>query len=92
MIQSLAILDHGKHGRTALAHVGGIPLHHLQIGPNGLGKIDLVHDQQVRPGDAGPALPRDLVAACHVNHVDDEVGQLARVVRREVVTAGLDEE
>lgn len=92
MIQPLAVLDDRKYRRATLAHVGRVPLHHLQIRSNGLGKIDLVHHQQVRPGDTRPALARDLVAARDVNHVDDEVGQFARVVRSEVITAGLDQE
>jgi hypothetical protein len=42
--------------------------------------------------DPWPALARDLVAARNVNDIDDVVRELARVVRREVVAAALDEQ
>ena len=54
-------------------------------------EIDLVDHQQVRAGDAGPALGRDLVAGRDVDHVDRQVGQLRRERRREIVAAGLDQ-
>ena len=57
-----------------------------------MGQVALVHNQQVTLGDAWPALARDLVAARHVDDIDDEVGQLAAVVCGEIVAARLDEQ
>ena len=52
----------------------------------------LLIDEQIALRDAGPALARDLVAAGDVDDVDREVGELAAVLRGEVVAAALDEE
>ena len=92
MVQALAILDDRKNCRSTFAHLRRIPLHDLQISTNGLGKVNLVDHQQIRARDTRSTLARNLVATRNVNHIDDEVGQLARVVRSEVITAGLDEE
>jgi hypothetical protein len=37
-------------------------------------QVGLVDDEQIRAGDAGAALARDLLALGHVDHVDGEVG------------------
>ena len=53
-------------------------------------EIDLVDDQQVRPGDAGAALARNLVAARDVDDVDRRVDQLGAEAGGEVVAAALE--
>ena len=53
----------------------GIALHHLERGADVRREVDLVDDQQIRLGDARPALARDLVAGSDVDHVEREVGQ-----------------
>jgi hypothetical protein len=92
MIHPLAMLDDGKHRRPALTHLRGIALHNSQISPDSLGKINLVHNEQVRPRNARSALARHLVTPSHINNIDDVVRELARVVGGEVVASGLDEE
>ena len=92
MVQALAILNNRKDSRSTLAHLRRIPLHDLQISTNGLGQVNLVDHQQIRARDTRSTLARNLVATRDINHIDDKVGQLARVVRSEVITAGLDEE
>lgn len=92
MIHSDILLDLRKHRRAAFPHLPGIPLHDAQVGPDGLGEVGLVDDQQVALGDAGPSLAGDLVAARDVDDVDDVVCQLPAVVRGEVVPAALDEQ
>lgn len=92
MLHPLPVLDNCKHSRTPFPHLRRIPLHHSQIRTHRLGKINLVHHQQIRARDTGSSLPGNLVPTCNVDHVDDEIGQLARVVGGEVVTTGLDEE
>ena len=92
MLQSLPTLDHRKNSGAPLSHLRRIALHNRQIRTHNLRQIDLVHDQQIRPGDTRPALARHLVPAGHIDHVDDEVGQFARVVGGQVVAAGLDQE
>lgn len=86
------MLNNRKNSRTPLPHLGRIPLHNPQIRTHRLGQINLVHHQQIRARDTRPALPGNLVTARNVDHVDDEIGQLARVVGGEVVAAGLNEE
>lgn len=92
VFQSLFLLDHREDGRSALPHPSAVSLHDPQVCAYGLGQVAFVHDQKIALRDARPALARDLVAARNVDNVDDEVGQLARVVRRKVVPAGLNQQ
>jgi hypothetical protein len=92
MLHPLAMLHNRKNSRTPLPHLRRIPLHNLQIRPDSLRQINLVNHQQIRARDTRPALPGNLITARNVDHVDDEIGQLTRVVRGEVVAARLDEE
>lgn len=92
MLDALPILDLSENSRPALAHATRVALHDSQIRANRLSEVDLVDDKQVAARDAGPALARHLVAARDVDDVDDKVGQLARVVRRQVVASGLDQQ
>lgn len=55
-------------------------------------KAHLVHNQNIRPRDPWSPFSRHLIPARDVNHVDDEIRQLPRVVRRQVVPAALDEQ
>lgn len=86
------ILDLRKDGGAALPHLPCVPLHDVQIRTYRPCQIRLVHHQQIALRDPRSTFPRDLVAAAHIDDVDDEIGQLARVVCRQVVAAGLDEE
>lgn len=92
VINALIPLHDRKDRRPALTHLRRIPLHHRDIRAHSLRKINLVHDQQVGACYTGPALAGYLVTTGDVNDVDDEVGEFARVVRGEVIAAGLDEE
>lgn len=91
-IDALVSLHNGEDGRAAFTHPPAIPVHDVQVSAHCLGQVDLVHDEQVRLGDARPALAGDLVSARDVDYVNDEVCELARVVCCEVVAARLDEE
>lgn len=86
------MLHNRKNSRTPIPHLRRIPLHNPQIRTHRLRKINLVDHQQIRPRNTRTSLPRHLVATRNVNHVDDEVGELARVVGSEVIAAGLDEQ
>jgi len=92
MLKPFPFLNDGKNRRPPLAHLASIALHNGQIGTDRLRQINLVHDEQVGPRNPRSALPRHLVPARDVNDIDDEIGQLARVVGGEVVAAGFDEE
>lgn len=92
MLQPLPLLNNRKNRRPPLPHLRRIPLHNPQIRSHRLRKINLVNNQQIRPRDTRPALSGHLVPTRNVDHVDDEIGQLARVVGGQVVAAGLDEE
>ena len=55
-------------------------------------EIDLVDDQQIAARDAGSPFSWHLVAARDVDDVNRVVDELAAVLRREVVTAALDDQ
>jgi hypothetical protein len=92
MFHALPVLDDRKHRRAALAHPRCIALHHAQIGTHRLRKIDLVDDQQIAARDSRAPFARHLVTAGHVDDVDDEVGEFARIIRGEIIAAGLDQQ
>ena len=89
---ALACLEIGEDEGPLLAHLAGIALHHLEAGADERGQVDLVDDEKVRAGDAGPALARDLVARGHVDDVDREVGELGAEGGGEIVAARFDED
>ena len=93
MIQTLLPMLHlRKNSRASLPHLRRIALHNTQISAHNIRKINLVHNQKIRPGDTGSTLSRHLVSASYIDNVDDEIRQLTRVVRCEVVASGLDQE
>lgn len=86
------MLNNRKHSRTPFPHLRRIPLHNSKIRAHSLSKINLVHNQQIRPRDSRSTLTRHLITTRNINHVDDEIRQLARVVGSQVITAGLDQQ
>ena len=72
-------------------HRLGVPAHHLEVGPDQRGQVDLVDHQQVGAGDAGAALARHLVPAGHVQHEDLGVHQPVAEGGGQVVPAALDQ-
>lgn len=91
ILHSRTTLHDRKDRRSTLAHLRRIPLHDRQISTHCLSKVDLVHDQQIRARDTGSTLTGHLITTSDINHVDDEISQLATVVGSEVVAAGFDE-
>ncbi len=87
-----AVLDHRPHDGSALAYLIRLALHEIYIRTDGVGKIAFIDHEQIAPRYAGPAFSGYLVAARDVDDVDDKVGQLPRVVRRQVVAARLDQQ
>ena len=59
---ALVLLQIGEDEGPLAAHLARVAVHHLEVGADQRREIDLVDDQQVGAGDAGPALARDLVA------------------------------
>jgi hypothetical protein len=49
----------------------------------------LVNDKKVAMGDSRSSLSRDLIPPAHINHIDDIIRQLSRIVRREIITSTL---
>lgn len=92
ILNSRPTLNHSKHRRSTLSHLSRIPLHNSQVRTDGLSQIDLVHNQQIRARDTGSTLAGHLITTSDINHVDNEVSQLATVVSGKVVAAGFDEE
>ncbi len=81
-----------KTNGLAPPHAPGVPVHHLEAGTDQRGKVDLVDDQEIRAGDAGTALARDLLAGRDIDHVDREIRELGAEGRGQVVAAGLDQQ
>src|ERR1700749_3489029 len=61
-VEAVALLQIGHDERTLAAHPPGVGIHLLQGGADMGREVDLVDDKQIRAGDAGAALGRDLVA------------------------------
>lgn len=86
------MLDHpSDHGPT-LSHLVGLSLHQVDICAHRIRQIAFVDDQQITASDSWTTFSGHLVPTSDVNHIDDEVGQLAAVVRSEIVSAALDQE
>src|SRR3954462_14776945 len=90
-LDALAGAQVREHERARAPHPPGVLLHDEEARADMRREVDLVDDEKVGAGDAGPALARDLLAAGDVDDVDREVGELGREGRGEVVAAGLDE-
>ena len=92
LVDAVADVASREDDRTALTHALGIARHDLEARADVGREVGLVDDQQIALRDTGAAFARDLVAAGDVDDVDREVDELAAVLRREVVSAALDEE
>ena len=68
-----------------------VAFHHQQVGTDMRCEIDLVDHEQVRVGDAGASLARDLVALGDVDHEHEVVRERPAEGERQVVAPGLDE-
>jgi len=84
--------DVGEHGRARAAHPVGVARHDLEARADQRGEVDLVDHEQIGLRDAGAALARHLVAVRDVDDIDRIVGELAAVLRGEVVAAALDDQ
>ena len=67
-------------------HAECIAAHDFEIGPDRVGEIDFIDNEQIGLRNTGSAFARDLVPAGHVNHVEREVGQFARKIGRQIVS------
>jgi hypothetical protein len=56
------------------------------------GQVGLVDDEEIALGDAGAALARNLLACCHVDHVDGQIRQFGAEGGGQVVAARFDED
>ncbi len=66
----------------------GVALHHVEIDVHIGSEVALVDDEEVGAGDAGAALPWDLLALADRDDVEREVGEVGREGGREIVAAG----
>ncbi len=81
-----------KNGESFPAHLAGVPVHNREVRSHGGGQIRFVDHEQVRLRDAGSAFPRDFVTSGNINYVNRVIGQFPAEMRREVITAGFDEQ
>ena len=91
-IQPLPSQQIGEDERPVAAHLAGVAVHHVEVGADMRGEVDLVDEQQVGARDAGAAFAGDFVTGSDVDDVDGEVGQLRAEGGRQVVAAALDED
>ena len=91
LIDAFAFAQIGEHERPLPPHPLGVALHHFERGADVGREVDLVDDEEIGAGDAGAALPRDLLAGGDVDHVEGEVGELRREGGGEIVAAGFDQ-
>src|SRR5438552_16645366 len=82
----------GEDEGSIAPHPLGVPLHHGEIGADVGREVDLVDDEQIGAGDAGPALARDLVPFGYVDDIDGRVHELRAEGGGEVVSSALHEE
>ncbi len=73
-VDPAAVLDLCENKRSLAAHPPAVAIHRLQVSADCRGQVRLVDHQQIRLGDAWSALPRNLVAAGHVDDVDRIIG------------------
>ena len=79
--------------RTDLAaHPRRVTRHYAEVGADERREIRLVDDEEIGLGDPWPALPGNLVAARHVDHVDRVVGKIAAELGGKVVSAAFHEQ
>src|SRR4051812_22108431 len=81
-----------EHDGAGTSHPPSVGLHYRKICADQRREVGLVDHEEVRQRDSGPALARHLVPSGDVDHIDGVVGELAAVLRGEVVAAALDEE
>ena len=55
-------------------------------------RTDFVDNEQISTCDPRPSFPGHFIPTRNVNHIDDEIRQLAAVVRRQIVASTLDQE
>ena len=83
VVDALAALEVREHERARAALSARIALHDLERRADVRSEVDLVDHEQIRAGDAGAALARDLVAGRDVDDVDRQIGKLGRKGRRQ---------
>ncbi len=82
------VKTYGRSWRTEMASRSMF----IKRSSHGRGQVGLVDDEQVAVGDARSAATRGLLAAGHVDDVDDQIGQLRVECARAKVVATLDED
>ncbi len=92
MLDALATLHRGKDSRPTLSHPRRISLHDGQVRAHSISQITLIHHQEIRPRDPGPTLPRHLIPPRHIDHIDDKIRQLPRIIRRQIIPPTLDQQ
>src|ERR1035437_3664289 len=76
-----------EHERALAALYFGIVCHHLERGADHRRQVNLVDDQQIRLGDARPALARYFFPGSDIDDIQREIRKFRRKGRRKVVAA-----
>ncbi len=87
-----AVFDRGEDKGAVAPHATRVAIHHLKIGAHLGGEVDLVDDQEIRLGDAGSALARNLITAGDVDDLDGEVCEFPAETSSQVVPAGFEQQ
>src|SRR5262249_19544496 len=62
LVHPLGVTQVGEDERARAAHAPRVTVHHVERGAHMRREVGLVDHEEIRAGDAGPALGRDLVA------------------------------
>src|SRR5947208_6274836 len=90
--EAVAGLEVGELEWPLAAHLLRVARHHLERSADHRREVDLVDHQQVRLGDARPALARNLVARRYVDHVERQVRELRAEGGGQIVAPRFDED
>lgn len=52
----------------------------------------LINNQHIPPRNPRPPLPRHLIPPRHINHINNEIRQLPRVIRRQIIPPALNQQ
>jgi len=87
LVKPLPCLEIRKEVRPVAPHSLAVPIHHGQIGSDMRSEIDFVDYQEIRSGNSRSTFAWDLIAGCHIDHVNHFVRKFRAECRGQIVAA-----
>ena len=91
LIEALLCFEIREDERQVPAHPSAISIHNVEIRADMRRQIDLIDHEQIGTSNSRPALARNLITGCHIDHVNDCVREFRTECRSQIVAAALDE-